>query len=199
MAPRFKHKRSVGARIRTRVLIVLAILIVALGAAGFELYREGQEIKTQSSNVVTDLTSLSGELSSGNLTGVQETAEHIAKDVDQMSATVSNPLWQLASTLPVIGTDVQNVRALVHALQDVSDQGISPVAQAAASTDQTELVAAFGSLDAAIERTRQLLATLPEGSLTEVNNALARAREFVQRAPSFEEVIDTAAGVSAGV
>ncbi|WP_035438181.1 hypothetical protein [Atopobium sp. oral taxon 810] len=181
-------QRSSEGKAHRGLLIALLVLVLACGAGGFELYREGHAIKSQSADILTSMKTLSNQMTTGDFEGVATTSAKIEKQAAQARSTVEGPLWQIASQLPVIGEDVKNVRALVDALSDISEKGIGPVAQQAKSGNVPSLGEAYAQLDAEIEKAKKTVDELSRGSNDEVNNAVARAKEYLERVPDFSEV-----------
>ncbi|WP_298578436.1 hypothetical protein [uncultured Olegusella sp.] len=170
------------------LLMVLLVLILACGAGGFELYREGHAIKSQSADILANMKTLSKQMTTGDFEGVATSAAQIEKQAAEARSTVEGPLWQIASQLPLIGEDVKNVRMLVGALSDISEKGIGPVAQQTKSGDVSRLAEAYIQLDAEIEKAKKTVDELSRGSNDEVNNAVARAKEYLGRVPDFSEL-----------
>lgn len=181
-------QRNSAGKAHRGLLMVLLVLILACGAGGFELYREGHAIKSQSADILTSMKTLSRQMTTGDFEGVATSAAKIEKQAAQARSTVDGPLWQIASQLPLIGEDVKNVRTLVDALSDISEKGIGPVAQQAKSGDVFRLTEAYVQLDAEIEKAKKTVDELSRGSNDEVNNAVARAKEYLGRVPDFSEL-----------
>lgn len=188
MSLRTVHKRahrSVIGTVRRSFLIVLLLILLIGGAGGFELYREGHTVKSQSADILISMKTLSSQIALGDFEGVTTTASKIQEQTDQVRTTVESPLWDFACGLPMFGEDVQNVRTLAEALSDISKKGISPISKHAQTTDIVGLKKAYTTLDLEIQKAKTSIDSLHEGSNDEVNNAIARAKEYLERVPSF--------------
>ncbi len=109
------------------ILVVLLVFVVVCVAAGFTFYQQAEGLKTQANDVMVDVTTLKQELKSGDTSGAAATASSISTTADAMRSTTEGTLWQLASKLPYIGTDVQNARTLTSVLGNLSDDVLTPV------------------------------------------------------------------------
>ena len=167
------------------VLVIILILVVACAAAGFEFYQQAEEVKTEANNVMAEITTLKQEIKSGDTTGAAATASSISATAKSMKTTTEGTLWQIASKLPYVGTDVQNARTLTDVLNNLSNDVLVPVADTINDagglnlSSATSLSEMSSELSASIKSAQSTIDSLPEGNISEVNNAVARAQELI--------------------
>jgi outer membrane murein-binding lipoprotein Lpp len=167
------------------ILVLLLVFVVVCVAAGFTFYQQAEELKTQANDVMADVTTLKQELKSGDTSGAAATASSISTTADAMRSTTEGTLWQLASKLPYIGTDVQNARTLTSVLGDLSDDVLTPVVSTINDAGGLNLSSARSlanmsdELNASLEEAKSTVDAMPEGHISEVNNAVARAKETI--------------------
>lgn len=177
----YKRKHHI---LRT-VLVIVLVLIVACAAVGFEFYKQAEEVKTEANNVMVEITTLKQEIKSGDTTEAAATASLISTTAQSMKTTTDGVLWQLASKLPYVGTDVQNARTLTDVLNNLSSDVLVPVADTINDagglnlSSATSLSEMSSELSVSIKSAQSTIDSLPEGNISEVNNAVARAQELV--------------------
>lgn len=185
---RMMDERATAGGALAAVFVILLFLVVAVGVAGFALYNQATELKTKASDVGTEMSQLSDKVAALDFEGVGQTGRTIARNVDDMNNIVQGPLWSIASVVPFVGTDVSNVRALVGVLKNITDKGVEPTTTAASQGDLFALVDALVALDGAVEEAKTTLAALPQGVIPEVNNTIAQAKEYMEKAPTFSNL-----------
>ena len=186
---RHHHHRH---RVRNRVIgALVAVLVVALlgctGAFAFSAYG----VAGDAQELVAQVTVLQEGLSGGDAQAMQESAEVIGERAASMAATTSGPLWTAAAVLPVVGTDVSNIRALATAVDDLSQNALTPLAAAAGGFELDEVLA-DGSVDVAViaqladavtvaapavQRTCTTIDEMQQGRIGQVNEAIESAGE----------------------
>ena len=179
-------------KVRNRIIAVLVIVVVValLGctaAFAYSAYGVAQEAQA----MMGEVGNLQDELVTGDAEAMQASASVIEESAASMAGTVEGPLWQAASALPGIGTDVSNVRALIAAVQDLSANAITPLAGSAGDFDLSKLmddgridVATIAQLAdviieaaPAVQRTCTTIDEMEDGSIAQVNDIIDSAGE----------------------
>ncbi|MBS6598550.1 MAG: DUF4012 domain-containing protein [Collinsella sp.] len=116
-----RKKRHTGAIIA----VVVAVLLVALGASGFMLLNSAKTVKSEAKEAVEIVGGLKDKVTSGDFSTLPDDAKKIDELCDSMKAETSSPLWTAASFIPVYGSDInklfQDGMINVSALQAVAD------------------------------------------------------------------------------
>lgn len=188
---RHRHRRGERRRkviVRT-VVVVLILLVVALGVSGFMLARSAFSVKDRAQEAVALVTSVKDKVTSGEFSGLPEDAAQLDSLCAELEQEVSGPLWQAASMVPVVGSDVSAARELVSVLADVSSGALVPMADQLAQATPGKLFA-DGSINVSA-----VCAVVD--SLAASADVLEQANERVQaigdtHIPQVTELVDTA-------
>lgn len=119
-----RKKRHTGAIIA----VVVAVLLVALGASGFMLLHSAKTVKSEAKEAVEIVGGLKDKVTSGDYSTLPDDAKKIDELCDSMKAETSSPLWAAASFIPVYGSDINAARTMIDALSDVSSNALVPMA-----------------------------------------------------------------------
>lgn len=142
-----RHHHHRGRRVLAIVLIVIVALLCAGGATAYALYSDAQAIKTDAASVTAQSSSLKGQLLSGDTQGAHNSAAAIASSAEDMHVRTQGFAWNVASVLPVYGSDVQAVRTLCASFDDLATNGLLPMTASLEGASLSNLVAADGSID----------------------------------------------------
>lgn len=141
-----KHHHR-GRRVFVIVLIVIAALLCVGGASAYALYSDAQAIKSDVATVTTQSASLKDQLLSGDTQGAHNSASTIASSASDMHDRTQGFAWNLASVIPVYGSDVQAVRTLCASFDDLATNGLLPMTASLEGASLSNLVASDGSID----------------------------------------------------
>lgn len=119
-----RKKRHTGAIIA----VVVAVLLVALGASGFMLLHSAKTVKSEAKEAVEIVGGLKDKVTSGDFSTLPDDAKKIDELCNSMKAETSSPLWAAASFIPVYGSDINAARTMIDALSDVSSNALVPMA-----------------------------------------------------------------------
>lgn len=154
---------------RRAALAVLALVLVAIVAAGAVLYHavwsSVGRIQTYAQIASSAGNSLSDDISDLNLTALDADAQTVSDQARAISRELDGWQWEVASRIPPIAGEVELGRTLSQVCLDLSDQALLPV---------TELV-------------RQARGQLASGSISEVvdgADTLQDLADAVERARS---------------
>lgn len=110
------------------VLAVLAVVIVAGGVVGFQVYQSVKQVKADAQTVVATGKELANKIKGGDTTGLSADAAKISQTVSKMREETDGPIWQALSHVPAYGSDVAAARELLGVLDDVSANALVPAA-----------------------------------------------------------------------
>ena len=119
---RHRHRRGEKRRRNVGVIVgvVIAVLVVALGAGGFALFNSARSVKSQAKEAIALASSVKDKVVSGDFTTLPADAKSLDEICSSIQGEVSSPLWTVAAFVPVIGGDISAARTMVDALTDVS-------------------------------------------------------------------------------
>lgn len=110
------------------VLAVLAVVIVAGGVVGFQVYQSVKQAKADAQTVAATGKELANKIKTGDTTGLSADAAKISQTVSKMREETDGPIWQALSHVPTYGSDVAAARELLGVLDDVSANALVPAA-----------------------------------------------------------------------
>ena len=178
-------------RVLSIVGIVLAVTIVAAGISGLMLYLSVQRIEVAVDDLQVQASLLKDSFLGGDGDALRATAASIGNDIDTMNNELDSSLWSFAEGLPVVGTDVSNVKTVVACASDLNEHALSPLVDALAGVRFASLMQ-DGSIDTSIIRqmrdsvvsaspvivaNAETISNLPTGSIGRVNDAIEKVRE----------------------
>jgi hypothetical protein len=172
-----RHYRHRGRRVLAVVLIVIVALLCAGGATAYALYSDAQAIKTDAASVTAQSSSLKDQLLSGDTQGAHNSAAAIASSAEDMHTRTQGFAWNVASALPVCGSDVQAVRTLCASFDDLATNGLLPMTASLEGASLSNLVAADGSIDvntlSTLLNSLQSIAPVVDRASTDINSVHA--------------------------
>jgi len=135
---RHHHHRS--HRVRNTVLVLLLVLIVAAGACGGALYFSARNVLAHVRAVRTEAATLQKGLFADDEATMRTSSKNIAAEAAAIQKEMNGPVWNVASYLPFIGTDVRNVRVLSDCASNLSNNVLEPLIDQTASAKLSNLV-----------------------------------------------------------
>lgn len=172
-----------------RTALVVAVTLVAFvtlfGVGAFLFYRSAMNVKTQAAAMASQAGTLQTQILSGNTGDAQTTASSMAAEARSMQDETSGFLWNLASVLPVYGSDISKVRSLASTANDLSENALVPLASQLSGMSLSSVMGEDGTIDVAS------LSNLAS-ALTDVAPVVARSAATVDDLGSAQlEQIDT--------
>lgn len=127
-----RHRHRKGERKNRRVAAVVAaivaVVLVVFGVSGFMLLSSAKTVKSQAKETVEIVGGLKDKVTSGDFSTLPDDAKKIDELCSSMKKETSNPVWTMASFIPVYGSDINAARTMVDALSDVSSGALVPMA-----------------------------------------------------------------------
>ena len=142
-------------------------------------------VKTQAAAMASQVGTLQTQILSGSTDDAQATVTSMAAEARSMQDETSGFLWNLASVLPVYGSDISKVRSLASTANDLSENALVPLASQLSGMSLSSVVGEDGTIDVAS------LSNLAS-ALTNVAPVVARSAATVDDLGSAQlEQIDT--------
>lgn len=209
---RRRHRK--GKKIALVVLIVVVILGAAVGFTGYTLYSSAKQVKGDASAIMADLSNLEEPLLNEDPEKAHALAQDIVDRSSNMKSELSGWVWDLASLVPVYGSDVQKVRDLADIMCDLSQDGIVPLVDDMSQLSvknllndgsinvelAEQLISSLNSVAPAINEAYEKLEAIGDANLDAINEPLNKARgklgslykamEFISGiAPTFTDML----------
>ena len=214
MAPPTKKRRRKWPFVVLGVIVVLAVVV---GASGFTMLNSAKTLKAQASTVMTSVSGIKDQIVGGDYAGASAAAKKIDETASAMQSEMDGPLWGLASALPVVGPDIQNVRTVVATLKDASSNALVPLTSALEANPPSALITSEGSIDVAalsllldslqqaapvMQRCTDTLSGMTPMNIEQLEAVMGPAREKIvgindtfQQANAFAPLVGTLLGV----
>lgn len=176
------------------LIFVLVLLLGLAGVAGFFGYRmlnEAQEVKAQAKEVVTLVEGMPDAILAGDTSNLDATTSKVVTLADEISATVHGKLWNLATYIPVYGSDVQSAQVMADTLVDLANNALTPLAESLHGVSLAGLFSnrrinveklqamtdAITPIIPVIQRASATMDALPEAHVRQVGDYIAKVRE----------------------
>lgn len=214
MAPPAKKRRRKWPFV---VLGVIVVLAVAVGVSGYTMLNSAKTLKAQANTVMTSVSGIKDQIVGGDYAGAAAAAQKIDETASAMQSEMDGPLWGLASALPVVGPDIQNVRTVVATLKDASSNALVPLTGALVANPPSALITSEGSIDVAalsllldslqqaapvMQRCTDTLSDMTPMNIEQLEAVMGPAREKIvgindtfQQANAFAPLVGTLLGV----
>ena len=214
MAPPAKKRRRKWPFV---VLGVIVLLAVAVGVSGFTMLNSAKTLKAQANTVMTSVSGIKDQIVGGDYAGAAAAAKKIDDTASAMQSEMDGPLWGLASALPVVGPDIQNVRTVVTTLKDASSNALMPLTSALEANPPSALITSEGAIDVAalgllldslqqaapvMQRCTDSLSNMTPMNIEQLEAVMGPAREKIvgindtfQQANAFAPLVGTLLGV----
>ena len=192
---RFRRKSIV---LRIVVFALIAIILV-VGIFGMMVFSSVQRIKGATDDAEMQATTLKDAFLEGNQDSLRASAEAIRSDVMVISDEVNSPLWTRLQGLPMVSTDVSNVKTLVGCVSDLTDHALMPLVDGLAGVRFADLMQEGRINTDLVRRMRDsvvaaspvivananTMASLPAGSVARVNDVVAKLRDPLNQASAY--------------
>ena len=174
---------------RRVLLLLLAVVLVALGVAGWSGWRALQ-VRSDLTAAQATVTQLQAQLKAGQVSEAEAALPGLRTRLDRAAGRTGGPVWTVAEHLPVLGRNLHVVRRIAQAAQALGDRAL-PEATAAlhlvrggallrdGRVDLTVLEQLRGHVQLATQaadRAQALLAPGDEPLLATVRSKLTEAR-----------------------
>ncbi|MEU8017989.1 DUF4012 domain-containing protein [Micromonospora parva] len=201
---RSRSRRRRRARLRRALLGVLVVGSLLLATGGWIGFR-GWQARAHLLNAAGLARELSAQVVGGDSARALRTLAALQEQAGAARAATTDPSWQLGRRTPIAGDDLDAVRQIALAIDDLARQAFPTLLR----TDLTSLVPTGGRLDLprltavsaeltrvneSVQRTRRDLAAVPADRLvTQIRQALTDLRDEIGRLSSLTTAADQGA------
>lgn len=169
-------KKRHALRIILAVAILCAVSIVAAMVAGLFFYKQAQTVKHEEEQAISAISGLNGDMlknPSALEASVSQAQQHTAR-ARQVS---HNPLWTVASVMPVVGNDITTVRGMAEVMDNLTHNTLPGFTRIAKTINETQLSNTNGQLDL------QTIADMQD-DFSSINNQLQKQRTTYDNLPT---------------
>ncbi|WP_285795091.1 DUF4012 domain-containing protein [Micromonospora sp. NBRC 107095] len=201
---RSRSRRRRRARLRRALLGVLVVGSLLLATGGWIGFR-GWQARAHLLNAAGLARELSAQVVGGDSARALRTLAALQEQAGAARAATTDPSWQLGRRAPIAGDDLDAVRQIAIAIDDLARQAFPTLLR----TDLANLVPTGGRLDLArltavsaeltranesVQRTRRDLAAVPADRLvSQIRQALTDLRDEIGRLSSLTTAADQGA------
>lgn len=146
---RYKRERHPGRVVGIVILCVVVIVGAFAGSVAYKLYGQAKEVKGYAKEIAGQKDTLAKALKSGDADALQKSTDLIVDDTDRIYAITHNDLWNLATNVPVVGSDIQSAQTLSLVATNLVNDALVPVMKSASGIKLSQLVK-DGSVDVTI-------------------------------------------------
>ena len=186
-APRRRHTGRVVAAV---IGILVVLVLVVGGTAGFLLYRSAMTVKASASELMSQMDVIKWSIKNGDSDALSQAVDTVVEKTALINTEVEAPVWDLAAAVPVVGEDVKSVQTLGSVASDLVNEALVPVSQSISGLKLSDLmqdgsinvdmIKAFsGALsDAApvIQDSAHTIAALPKAHISQVQEVLGKVQ-----------------------
>ena len=185
-----RRKRRVSPILVFFIVLLLALVAVA-GVFGYILLGEAREVKSQAKEVVSLVESVPDAILSGENASLVATANRVAELAEDINATVHGTLWDVATYIPVYGSDIKSAQTLGNTLVNLSDNALVPLANSLEGVSLsglfanrrvnieklTTLTEALAPIIPVIEEASESVEALPDAHIRQVGDYITKVRQ----------------------
>lgn len=157
------------------VLLLLIAMAAWVVVRGFLAYGHLQTVQSQAAEVRSDLS---------DPVAASGAIDDIAAETAAAHALTSDPIWNLAETLPVVGPQLAAVGTVAEAADQVTSTALAPLSAVATSFEDDGLIEEDGSINLALFEDLEDAANAGADGVTEA----AASIDSIDRAPLLESV-----------
>jgi hypothetical protein len=127
-----QHARPSNKKSRHNILVVAAVVVVA-ALVGLAIYTYSQlsSARNDIDVATTKATELQDALEAGDQPAAQRSLTELQGSIGSADSTLSGAVFSLAGKLPLVGKNVDAVRAVTSSLKRVADTGLPPLVEVA--------------------------------------------------------------------
>lgn len=137
-----------GTGLRRLVIIVGTLVLLAVVAAGWLIYRADQ-VKINLDASMGLFPQLQTQLVAGDAQSARRTLAELEDRTTQARVAATDPVWKAASILPVLGTNLAAVSEVAVSADDVVSRAVAPLVGKFETLDWEALTPADGKVDLA--------------------------------------------------
>ncbi|GIJ51690.1 hypothetical protein Val02_85760 [Virgisporangium aliadipatigenens] len=208
------HRERRRRRLRSVALLLVGLLLLA-GTPVLWLAVQVRDTRTHLLAAAQLVPALQLQLQTGDAAQARNTLNELRRHTNAARAGADDPTWRLAGRFPWVGHDASTVRTIAATLDDLADDGLAALLEAAGELRPETLLAGDGRIDvdrlraaaphvaradAAVRRARDRVVTLdPAGLRPQVRDAVTRLRDGLDKAAGITAAAVTLTGLLPGM
>lgn len=178
--PREKHTA------RTVALVILAVVVI-VALCGVSLVASARAALGDAATLQNDMSVFRTQMSNGDSDSMEETVQSMSSAASDLNSQMSNPLWRVATIVPVYGSDVSKVIDLASVSNDLVNGALVPITQKSGSFSLSGFIKKDGSINlkkleptvqalaeanAAIQRSNNTMSSMGTSNISQLNSAI---------------------------
>ena len=186
-----KRRRKSKAPIIAFFLVLILGILAVVGFFGWTLLNEAREVKAQAKEVVALVEDVPDAILAGDTASLPATASQVLTLANKINSTVHGTLWNIASKLPYVGSDIKSAQTLGDSLVDLAYNGLIPVSNSLQGLELSDLFSnrrvnieklssltgAIATVAPVIERATETIDSLPTANVSQVRDYIEKVRE----------------------
>ena len=169
--------------------ISLLCVLFVVGSLSISLMRSVGVVREEAESVKTYAKQFLSAAKEGDSAKLEKSAQKVSGSAHKIQDEMNTSLWEFASRIPIVGTDVDDVRVLSEVLIDFSDNAMIPMAKSGNILALSEFVQG-SSINASV--LPKLLYAVEEASPSIERGAKAFAEMPPARIGPIKSIIDSA-------
>ena len=129
--------------------MVVLVLLIAVGVAGYSFMREVGQVRTSLEQAKTGIAGLAADVKHGDPKALTNTADQITSNVDSAVQTVNGPMWDIAAHVPFVGQNIDAVQRVTRAVDILVQDALPPGLDVMSSLNVNKLALKGGGLNLA--------------------------------------------------
>ena len=109
--------------------ISLLCVLFVVGSLSISLMRSVGVVREEATSVKTYAKQFLSAAKEGDKAKLEKSAQKVSDSAHKIQDEMNTSLWEFASRIPIVGTDVDDVRILSEVLTDFSDNAMIPMAK----------------------------------------------------------------------
>lgn len=148
---------------------VLGFALCAVGVVALAFMQQAGVVRTDLLGAQTKLSFVPQIVANRDINGLNQVSGEVLQMTERADAGSSGPLWDLASSIPLVKDNTQAVQELTAMTRDLTGRALPPTVALLSASDFSSLAVEGGGIN--LEPFRQA-----EGALPEITNAFTDAK-----------------------
>jgi hypothetical protein len=180
---RLPKEKHTARNVVLAIVIIVAILIVC----AVSLVMSARSVMADAVTLQSQVSTFQTAVKKGDSKTVKSTVQEMSPAASDMNSQMSNPLWKVATIIPVYGSDVQNIIDLASISNDLVNGALVPITEKTSTFDLTSFinkdgsinvkkmepaVQALGEANAAIQRSNNTLTGMGDSNISQLNKPI---------------------------
>lgn len=185
------------------VVLVIVIIIAVLVVCAVSLVMSARSVMADAVALQNQVSTFQAAVKKGDGKTVKSTVQKMSPAASDMNSQMSNPLWKVATIVPVYGGDVQNIIDLASISNDLVNGALVPITDKTSTFNLTSFIKKDGSIDikkmepavqalgdanAAIQRSNNTLNGMGDSNISQLNKPIKTLKGILPELASTSRV-----------